>query len=190
MLKALKRLLGKKEETPLVELTGFRHGLITFRSEEPLSLKALTVKTTTPEGSFRTNVDIQSYDPGSGEYLAKVKPTDKTLESLDIDLSKIASVHRVLKVSSPSLPHYVGLTEELSPHGLRLSTTERLNVGEEIDLKIELDVPNLGKLKATAEVEWSAYKSDDTCHSGLRFRNMGTDQIGKLARYIRVVRGG
>ena len=84
MLKALKRLLGKKEETPLVELTGFRHGLITFRSEEPLSLKALTVKTTTPEGSFRTNVDIQSYDPGSGEYLAKVKPTDKTLESLDI----------------------------------------------------------------------------------------------------------
>lgn len=189
MFETLKRLLRKKEETPLVELTGFRHGLVTFRSEEPLSLKALTVKTNTPEGSFQTKVDIQSYDPGSGEYLAKVGPTDKTLESLDVDLSKIASVHRVLRVSSPSLPHYVGLTEEISPHGLRLSTTERLNIGEQIEMEIDLDVPNLGKLKAQAEVEWSAYKSDDTCHSGLRFRNMSTEQIGKLARYIRVVRG-
>ena len=146
MFKALKRLLGrgKREETPTVELTGFSHGLVTFRSEEPLSLKALTVKTETPEGSFQTKVDIQSYDPGSGEYLAKVAPADKTLESLDVDLSKIASVHRVLRVSSPSLPHYVGLTEELSPHGLRLSTTERLTVGDLIEMSIDLDVPALG----------------------------------------------
>lgn len=190
MLKGLMNKLFKREqEIPKVQVTGFRDGLLSFRSDGALSLHEMVVETPTPVGMMKTKVDIQSYDPSNREYLAKVNEGDKTLESLDIDLSKIARVSKVLRVSSRDLPAYMGLTEELSLSGLRLSTSEPLPLGQILELTIEFDCQQIGTRKVKAKVEWSAHKGDGTCHSGLRFHDLDSITFRKLAQYIQARRG-
>lgn len=188
MFSFLNKLFGKKKDVPTVQVTGFRDGLLSFRSDGALNLQEQVVETPTPVGNMMTKVDIQSYDPGNQEYLAKVAPDDKTLESLDIDLSKIARVTKVLRVSSRDLPAYMGLTEEIALSGMRLSTSESLEVGKILELTIEFDCPKVGTRKVKAKVEWSAHKGDGTCHSGLRFHDLDSLTFRKLAQYIQVRR--
>ncbi len=184
MINFFKNLFKKKQEVPTVQVTGFRDGLLSFRSADALNLHEMMVVTPTPVGKMMTKVDIQSYDPGNQEYLAKVADNDKTLESLDIDLSKIARVTKVLRVSSRDLPSYMGLTEEIALSGLRLSSSEPLTVGQIIELTIEFDCNKLGTRKVKAKVEWSAHKGDGSCHSGLRFHDLDSITFRKLAQYI------
>lgn len=188
MFSVLKNLFSKKKDVPKVQVTGFRDGLLSFRSEDALSLRQQVVETPTPAGKMMTNVDIQSYDPTSKEYLAKVSADDKTLESLDIDLSKIARLAKVLRVSSRDLPAYMGLTEEIALSGIRLSTAEPLTVGQIMELTIEFDCHKIGTRKVRAKVEWSAHKGDGTCHSGLRFHDLDSLTFRKLAQYIQARR--
>ena len=188
MLTFFKNLFKRKQELPKVQVTGCRDGLVSFRSENALNLQEMLVETPTPVGMMKTKVDIQSYDPSSKEYLAKVSEDDKTLESLDIDLSKIARIQKVLRVSSRELPAYMGLTEELALSGLRLSTSEPLEVGQIIELTIEFDCNKMGTRKVKAKVEWSAHKGDGTCHSGLRFHDLDSITFRKLAQYIQARR--
>lgn len=190
MLKGLlSKLFKREQEIPQVQVTGFRDGLLSFRSDGALSLHEMVVETPTPVGLMKTKVDIQSYDPSNREYLAKVSEGDKTLESLDIDLSKIARVPKVLRVSSRDLPAYMGLTEELSLSGLRISTSEPLPLGQILELTIEFDCQQIGTRKVKAKVEWSAHKGDGTCHSGLRFHDLDSITFRKLAQYIQTRRG-
>lgn len=188
MLTFLKNLFKKKKQVPTVQVTGFRDGLLSFRSDDSLNLHEMLVETPTPGGNMMTKVDIQSYDPSSKEYLAKVSEEDKTLESLDIDLSKIARLQKVLRVSSRDLPAYMGLTEEVALSGLRLSTSEPLTVGQILELTIEFDCNKMGTRKVKAKVEWSAHKGDGTCHSGLRFHDLDSITFRKLAQYIQARR--
>lgn len=188
MISFFKKLFNKKDQVPTVQVTGFRDGLLSFRSENALNLIEQVVETPTPVGNMTTKLDIQSYDPANQEYLAKVQEDDKTLESLDIDLSKIARVQKVLRVSSRDLPAYMGLTEEVALSGLRLSTSELLNVGHILELTIEFDCNKIGTRKVKAKVEWSAHKGDGTCHSGLRFHDLDSITFRKLAHYIQLRR--
>lgn len=188
MFSFLKNLFSKNNEVPTVQVTGFRDGLLSFRSDSALSLQEMVVETPTPAGRMKTKLDIQSYDPGNQEYLAKVNEGDKTLESLDIDLSKMARVQKVLRVSSRDLPAYMGLTEEISLSGIRLSTSEPLEVGQILELTIEFDCNKVGTRKVRAKVEWSAHKNDGTCHSGLRFHDLDSVTFRKLAQYIQARR--
>jgi hypothetical protein len=188
MLNFLKSLFKKKQRVPKVQVTGFRDGLLSFRSENALTLQEQIVATPTPAGEMTTKLDIQSYDPSNKEYLAKVSENDKTLESLDIDLSRMARVQKVLRVSSRELPAYMGLTEEIALSGLRLSTSEPLQVGQVLELTVEFDCNNVGTRRIKAKVEWSAHKGDGTCHSGLRFHDLDSVTFRKLAQYIQVRR--
>jgi PilZ domain len=184
MFNYLKNLFKKKQEVPTVQVTGFRDGLLSFRSSDALTLHEMMVETPTPVGTMMTKVDIQSYDPGNKEYLAKVADNDKTLESLDIDLSRIARVQKVLRVSSRDLPAYMGLTEEVALSGLRLSTSGPLQVGQILELTVEFDCHKMGTRKVKAKVEWSAQKADGSSHSGLRFHDLDSITFRKLAQYI------
>ena len=188
MFDFLKRIFSKNKEVPKVQVTGFRDGLLSFRSDDAMSQHEQVVETPTPVGVMKTKVDIQSYDPGNKEYLAKVSESDKTLESLDIDLSKMARVQKVLRVSSRDLPAYMGLTEEVALSGLRLSTSEPLEVGRILELTVEFDCHKIGTRKVRAKVEWSAHKGDGTCHSGLRFHDLDSVTFRKLAQYIQARR--
>ena len=188
MFSFLQKFFKKKEQVPQVQVTGYRDGLLSFRSERALNLIEQVVETPTPLGNMKTKLDIQSYDPANKEYLAKIEDDDKTLESLDIDLSKIARVNKVLRVSSRDLPAYMGLTEEISLSGLRLSTSEPLESGQELELTIEFDCNKVGTRKVKATVEWSAHKGDGTCHSGLRFNDLDSITFRKLAQYIQLRR--
>jgi hypothetical protein len=184
----IKNLFSKNDEVPKVQVTGFRDGLLSFRSEDALSLHEMIVEAPTPIGPMKTKLDIQSYDPGNQEYLAKIAEDDKTLESLDIDLSKMARLQKVLRVSSRDLPAYMGLTEEIALSGVRLSTSEPMEIGQLLELTIEFDCHKIGTRKVRARVEWSAHKGDGTCHSGLRFHDLDSVTFRKLAQYIQTRR--
>ena len=188
MFDFLKKIFQKKDDVPKVQVTGFRDGLLSFRSDLALSLHEQFVEAPTPVGPIKTKLDIQSYDPSNKEYLAKVADNDKTLESLDIDLSKMARVQKVLRVSSRDLPAYMGLTEEIALSGIRLSTSEPLEVGQLLELTIEFDCHKIGTRKVKGRVEWSAHKGDGPCHSGLRFHDLDSVTFRKLAQYIQARR--
>lgn len=189
MLKYLKRIFfTRNTKLPEIEVIDFRDGLLRFRSACALPLSALTVRTNTPAGTIEARVDIQSYDPGNQVYLAAVSETDDTLESLNVDISELSRLKRVLRVSSRDLPAYVGLTEEISLGGLRISTGKALEPGAQLELNIELDDPQQSSLKVNAEVHWSAHKGDGTCHSGLRFRGIDSSTFRRLAQYIQARR--
>lgn len=188
MFAFFKKLFSQNEEVPKVQVTGFRDGLLSFRSDAALNLHEMVVEAPTPIGPIKTKLDIQSYDPSNQEYLAKVAEDDKTLESLDIDLSKMARLQKVLRVSSRDLPSYMGLTEEVSLSGVRLSTSAPLELGLLMELTIEFDCHKIGTRKLRANVEWSAQKADGSYHSGLRFHDLDSVTFRKLAQYIQTRR--
>lgn len=189
MLKYLKQIFfTRNTRLPEIEVVDFRDGLLRFRSACALPLTALTVRTNTPAGAIEAKIDIQSYDPGNQMYLASVSETDDTLESLNVDISELSRLKRCLRVSSRDLPAYVGLTEEISLGGLRLSTSKALEPGTQMELNIEFDDPAQSTLKVNAEVHWSAHKGDGTCHSGLRFRGIDSTSFRRLAQYIQARR--
>ena len=61
-------------------------------------------------------------------------------------------------------------------------------VGKVLTFTLKFDIVEFGHLKLKGEVEWSAHKSDGTCHSGLRFRDLSPDSMRILARYIQSTR--
>lgn len=185
----LKKTFGKKKKSPQVKVTGFRDGLLSFRSEEFLSgEKHVTIETPTANGMLKATVDIQSYNAQSKEYLARIEGGDETLESLDVDLASLVTVARVLRVSSAMLPSYTGLTQEVSPSGLKLSTSEPLEVGDVLQLDIEFDWAKLGALRVGAEVEWSSPYQNRSYLSGLRFVDLDKGTFALLTQYVRLCR--
>lgn len=188
MLSFLKKLFGKDSPSPTVEVTGVKDGLLAFRTADSLEFQETTVQLPTPHGTIGTKVQIHSYDPRSKEYLAKICSEDQTLESLDIDLASLARVSKVLRVSSPHLPGYMAMTEELSLSGLKLTTKGELRVGETLKLDIDFDDPRLNTMTVQAEVEWSAQKTHNTFQCSLRYRDMAPNTLATLGEYIRKAR--
>ena len=188
MFSFLKKLLGQNSASPTVEVTGVKDGLLAFRTDDSLQFQETTVQVPTPHGTIGTKVQIQSYDPRSKEYLAKICSEDQTLESLDIDLASLARVSKVLRVSSPHLPGYMAMTEELSLSGLKLTTKGDLRPGDTLKLDIDFDDPKLNTMTIQAEVEWSAQKTHNTYQCSLRYRDMAPTTLATLGEYIRKAR--
>ena len=188
MFSFFKKMFGKDTPSPTVEVTGVKDGLLAFRTADALQFQETTVQLPTAHGKVGTKVQIQSYDPRSQEYLATICSDDQTLESLDIDLASLARVSKVLRVSSPHLPGYMAMTEELSLSGMKLTTKGELNKGDLLKLDIDFDDPRLNTLTIKAEVEWSAQKTHNTYQCSVRYRDMAPTTLAAVGEYIRKAR--
>ena len=59
MFSFLQKFFKKKEQVPQVQVTGYRDGLLSFRSERALNLIEQVVETPTPLGNMKTKLDYR-----------------------------------------------------------------------------------------------------------------------------------
>ena len=95
-----------------------------------------------------------------------------------------------LRVSGPDLPHYQGLTRDLSATGLSLVTDGPLRVGAEIPLRLEFGRSPF-ELEVTARIRWSQSSLMGVRHasheSGLAFVNLTDLEREGLDKYLTAV---
>lgn len=188
MFSFIRNLFSSKPKEPPARITPveFLDGLLRFRTDDPISLSRRTVIAEGPEGPMSFLLDVVSYDGHNKVYLAEVpEASEAYLESLGLDMARTTRVRSVLKVQSPQLPDYSGLTEELSVTGIRLNTKSLLKPRKVYELTLRIDGTVKKSLKFDTVVAWSAHKGDGTCHAGLRYKNINPDIFAEIARYIK-----
>lgn len=188
MLDFLKNLLSpKKKEPPArIEPMDFKDGLLRFRTDDPIVLAQRPVMAQSENGPLTFVLDVVSYDGNNKVYLAEIpEASEQYLQTLGIDLEKTTRVRAHLKVQSPQLPDFTGLTEELSVSGMRLSTKSILKPRTELELSLRLDGPSPKTLKLNTRVAWSAHRGDGMCHSGLLYQNLPPAIFTEIAHYIK-----
>ncbi len=164
----------------------FIDGLLRFKTNDSISLSRRTVIAEGPEGPMHFILDVVSYDGHHKVYLAEVpEASEAYLETLGLDLARTTRIRSVLKVQSPQLPEYSGLTEELSVTGIRLNTKSLLKPRKTYELTLRIEGQVKKSLKLETVVAWSAHKGDGTCHAGLRYKNINPDTFAEIARFIK-----
>ncbi len=181
MLDKIKSLLTF---VPQVEYVDFEDGLLTFRAEKPLTGNVKTVKLKTSYGTLTAHIAIQSFDDEIRVYRAELLNYEVVLDALAIDRRDNVRLPKVVRVTSGDLPGYAGVTEDISVTGSRVSTSGPLETGEIIDLKIELDDPEIPPMTIASQVCWTSRKADNTYHSGLRFQNLDPKKKKMILRYV------
>lgn len=181
MLDKIKNLLTF---VPQVEYVDFEDGLLTFRAEKPLTGNVKTVKLKTSYGVLTAHIAIQSFDDEIRVYRAELLNYEVVLDALAIDRRDSVRLPKVVRVTSGDLPGYAGMTEDISVTGSRVSTSAPLETGEILDLKIELDDPEIPPMTIASQVCWTSRKADNTYHSGLRFQDLDPRKKKTILRYV------
>lgn len=169
---------------PTIEPVEFADGLLAFRSDRTLEFEAMTVTAKTELGPIQGQVEVRSYDASSRLYRAEVRDTARTLAKWNIPARGTSRLSQAVRVSSPQLPNFFALTEDLSVSGLRLLSEKALRVGTTLEMSLDLDDPTVPSIKLNGEVRWSSRKADGTFHSGVRFVGIERGHYRTMERYI------
>lgn len=181
MLKKIKELLTF---APTVDFVDFEDGLLVVKSQKALRTNNNVIKLRTSSGLVMAHVMVESFDTTNEVYRLKLFEHEKILGSLDIERRESPRLPKVVRVTSPQFPGYAGTTEDISVTGARVQTTGPLQLVHDIELKMELDDPDIPPLNLYADVCWSAMKYDGSYHSGLRFSGLHKETIKTIDRYI------
>ena len=130
------------------------------------------------------HIAIQSFDDEIRVYRAELLNYEVVLDALAIDRRDSVRLPKVVRVTSGDLPGYAGMTEDISVTGSRVSTSAPLETGEILDLKIELDDPEIPPMTIASQVCWTSRKADNTYHSGLRFQDLDPRKKKTILRYV------
>jgi hypothetical protein len=171
---------------PIIEPIEFSDGLLAFRCENRLPFELVTVASLTSQGSVLTKVEICSYDTNQQLYRAHLGAdcAEETLQRLELPARSALRLTQALRVSSRQIPKFFALTEDISSSGLRLATPDKLPVGSNMDISMDLDDPAVPTIQVKGEVCWTAMKADGSYHSGVRFVGIDRGQFRMLERYI------
>lgn len=169
---------------PVVVPVEFSDGLLAFRCDRPLPFEPTTVTSLTSHGSIATRLEVLSYDVGHRVYRARLLEAETALRRLEIPVREMVRIPQAVRVSSPEIPKYFALTEDLSVTGVRLATKMALATGASLDMAMDLDDPSLPTIRVRGEVRWSAMKADGSYHCGVQFVAIEPGQHRMLERYI------
>ena len=86
-----------------------------------------------------------------------------------------------VRVRSPQLPEYSALTEDLSPDGAQLQTFGPLQVGDEIEIYLDLD-NGFPSIRLLARVCWS--RLTQPWRAGVAFLDLDAQQRNSLANFL------
>lgn len=86
-----------------------------------------------------------------------------------------------VRVRSPQLPEFNALTEDLSAEGAQLNTSGPLQVGEEIEIFLDLD-EGFPALRGVGKVCWS--KMTQPWKAGVSFTELDPESQGVLRAYL------
>ena len=181
MLKKLKEMLTF---APTVEYVDFEDGLLAVRSSKALKTNNTVIKLKASYGTVVAHVLVESYDQTNGLYRLKLFEHDVILDSLEIERREGPRLPKVVRVSSQAFPGYSGTTEDISVTGTRINTSGPLELSHDIEIKMELDDPDIPPIRLFADVAWTAVKYDGSYHSGLRYSGLDRETGKVIQRYI------
>ena len=170
---------------PKVEYVNFEDGLLTLKPTRRLNFETRAVKLKTTSGVILAQVLVESFDENNEVFRVKVLGQETLLDALDEERRNNPRLPKVVRCTSPHFPGFSGTTEDISICGARVTTTGPLEVVNDIQMKIELDDPELPTLGMYADVAWTAKKYDDQYHSGVRFQGMSQEMHQIIRRYIK-----
>lgn len=88
-----------------------------------------------------------------------------------------------IRVLSPELPGYRGLTVDFSMHGMQLESEGGVQVGKQINITLELDSSTMPELNLDAKVVWCREKDRRKVLIGLEYMNVNEERRKGLVRY-------
>lgn len=182
MLQKIKTMFSM---APFVEPVQIEDGLLKVRAEKPLNFEVRSVKLKTDAGTILAYVLVESYDPNEKLFRIKLLEGKKILDQLGLEDPGKPRLPKVLRATSQHFPGYTGTTEDISEEGCRVVTTAQLELTHDIQVKIELDDPEIPPISMYADVAWTAVKHDGSFHSGLRFQSLEHETRRTIARYIK-----
>lgn len=181
MLEKLKSILSF---SPTVDFVDYEDGLLAVKAQKPLRANCTSIKLRTSYGTVAAHVLVESYDSNNDVYRLKLFEHETILNAIGEERREHPRLPKVMRVTSLHFPGYAGTTEDISITGARVATTAALELDYDVELKIELDDPDLPDLSLIADVCWTAMKYDGSFHSGLRFQAL-TFEVGKrIEKYI------
>lgn len=180
MLDKLKGLLF----TPDADYVDYDDGLLLFRTGRKLKPETSRVNLRMSYGKVVAHIILESFDESTSVYRARLLNYEVVTDYLDSEKRLTVRLPKVFRVTSSDLPGYAATTEDISLSGVRLTTTAPLEQDLDLDLKIELDDPEIPPMVLPAIVKWTATRVDQGFHSGLKFTGLTRQQERIIERYI------
>lgn len=180
---------------PVVEFVDFKKNRLVFLTRKPLRLgKDNTAKITLEKGASAVRVYVQQarqVDNGKLAYVAVVEDEFPfELPQAAPDAASLRAGQRFdvsLRVMSPDLPGYAGVTVDFSLTGLQLETREQVSVGKVVRIKLETHISELPWVEVSARVAWSRQEHRKAYRCGLQFVNVSEEQrnlLQEVERYL------
>lgn len=191
--------------TPVVDFVDIKENQVVFLSKKPLRVGRDTpvrMSIKAAEGKSQmvsSRVFIQQSRPVEGGQLAYIGTLQTELPFQPVSnnnsdssaLRRGARVGCALRVMSPDIPDYAGVTVDLSATGLQLETRQALTLGKVVSLRIETHMAELESITVKARVAWCRRENKKAFRSGLEFQL--TDevraQLDELGCYLRLREG-
>jgi hypothetical protein len=181
---------------PVVEFVDYKRNHLVFLAKKPLRLaKDNSVKITLgADKGKNVKVYVQQYravENGKLAYVAIVEDECSFQPPTPAgDLAALRNGQRLdchLRVMSPDLPGYSGVSLDLSSTGLQLETHSAVPVGKVVRLRLETHISEMEWIEVRARVAWSRQDGRKTYRCGLQFQDVTPElraQLDELERYL------
>lgn len=192
---------------PLVEFLGAEGKTISFlmkRAQQAGRVVAIRLDVPNPDKpgtiqKLNLNAKIVTCRPNPGGGYLCVGETGLTEEAVEEIKKRLQSAPKKanagnagrrsrrfvtsIRVLSPELPGYRGLTVDFSMHGMQLESEGSVQVGKVINITLELDSSSMPELNLDAKVVWCREKDRRKALIGLEYTNVNEDRRKGLIRY-------
>lgn len=187
---------------PVVDLVDLKQNQVVFTSKKPLRIGRDTpvrLSLQAPEGDAQvipSRIFVQQARPlasGQVAYVGTLQ-TELPFQPLpanngDCDaLRRGARYELSMRVMSPDLPDFGGVSVDFSQTGLQLETRSAVRTGDVVRLTLDTNVEELEYITVSARVAWCRPEGRKSHRSGLEFRDLSPEtrqQLDELGRYLR-----
>lgn len=187
---------------PVVELVDLKRNQVVFTSQKPLRVGRDTpvrLSLQAPEGDSQvvsSRIFVQQARPladGQVAYVGTLQ-TELPFQPLPVNNADCDALRRgarfdlSLRVMSPDLPDFGGVTVDFSQSGLQLETRSALKTGDVVRLTLDTNIEELEYVTVTARVAWCRPEGRKSHRSGLEFRDLSPEareQLEEMGRYLR-----
>lgn len=167
---------------------------VLFASSEPLDGGEHEVGVTVGTHRMRGRVRVDSLQAGLyyGIFLEPQEARPHLAVLLPQPLSKqekrgAQRFSRGLRVSSPQLPGFQAITQDLSVSGLKLKTSGPVAVGEEWEAQIEFDDETMSKIQVRCRAVWCRPEGEAFL-VGATFVDVSKPVASRIALFIQELR--
>ena len=187
---------------PVVDLVDMKNNQVVFTSKKALRVGRDTpvrLSAQAPEGNSQlipSRIFVQQARPlasGQVAYVGTLQ-TELPFQPVPVNngdteaLRRGARVDMSLRVMSPDLPDFGGVSVDFSLTGLQLETRSAVSTGDVVRLTLDTNIEGLEYITVSARVAWSRPEGRKSHRCGLEFRDQTPEvreQLEELRRYLR-----